>query len=215
MRNKEKSKAEYLLERVEKLPYFSFDNLRPFGLSDGYRRILLSRLVKNGKVIRLKKSFYVSKSYLYEVERRQEVSGFIKFLSNVIYEPSYLSLEYVLSEYGILTDSPHAITLVTTKKTQRFSHSLGIFLYRSIREHLFIGFYTRKYGKFRVKEATKAKALFDFLYFRKILLENREALLELRLNLECITQKDRKEFKKYIDLEGSKKMKIIFEWLFF
>ena len=61
--------------------------------------------------------------------------------------------------------------------------------------------------------STKAKALFDYLYLRKNVLPNKEAVIELRLNVENLTRSDIKEIRKYIALEGSKKLKKIFNYL--
>ena len=73
-----------------------------------------------------------------------------------------------------------------------------------------MGFKTVKSGEFLVRKATKAKALFDFLYLRKNLLGSKDEINELRLNLEELSLKDRKELRGYIDLEGSKKIKEIY-----
>jgi len=61
--------------------------------------------------------------------------------------------------------------------------------------------------------STKAKALFDYLYLRKNVLPNKETVIELRLNVENLTRSDIKEIRKYIALEGSKKLKKIFNYL--
>ena len=62
-------------------------------------------------------------------------------------------------------------------------------------------------------KATRAKALFDFLYLRKNLLLDEKAVKELRLNLDNINAGDMRELKRYINLEGSGKMKNIFNLL--
>ena len=61
--------------------------------------------------------------------------------------------------------------------------------------------------------ATKVKALFDFLYLRKNILPNRESVKELRLNIENMNNTDIRELKKYITLEGTKKLKTIENYL--
>ena len=43
---------------------------------------------------------------------------------------------------------------------------------------------------------------------------DKKAVEELRFNVENLNQKDKEELKKYIELENSRKMKGIFNWLF-
>ena len=68
-------------------------------------------------------------------------------------------------------------------------------------------------GDFFVAEATLAKAMFDFLYFRKNILSSDEQIDELRLNLDSFARKDIRELEKYVNLEKSKKMREIFNYL--
>ena len=130
-----------------------------------------------------------------------------------MYEPSYLSMEYTLEKYGVLTETTRSFTLVTKKKTQRFSNDFGIFKYYHLQKKLFQGFKITRKNDFIIAEASLAKALFDFLYFRKNILFNEKQLDELRLNLDNLNKKDFKELEKYIKLEKSKKMRIIFDYL--
>jgi hypothetical protein len=74
---------------------------------------------------------------------------------------------------------------------------------------LFTGFEVIKKGNLSILKATKVKALFDFLYFRKRLLTDKRAAEELRLNLDELTKKDFKELKGCVEIEGSPRMKEI------
>ena len=130
-----------------------------------------------------------------------------------LYSPSYLSLDYVLHEHNMLTEIPRNITSVGLRKTDHFSNELGNFIYHKIKEELFLGFNVVKKGNFSILKATKAKALFDFLYFRKRLLVDKEAVEELRLNLDEFTKTDFKELEGYVKMEGSSRMKEIINWL--
>ena len=159
--------------------------------------------------MRLKKGIYVSKSYIDSVNR--DVYG--EFVANILYEPSYLSLEYVLSEYGIMTESVKNFTSVSLLRTNSFSNVLGHYFYHKVRNDLFLGFDIIKEGDLRILKATKAKALFDYLYLRKNILNKDDSLAELRLNLENVLPRDWKEFGRYVDIEGSEKMKSIYDYL--
>jgi len=122
-------------------------------------------------------------------------------------------LDYVLYGHNILTDIPKNFTSVTKNKTAIFRNKLGVYFYHKIKDELFCGFEIIKEGDFTILKATKAKALFDYLYLRKNIVANKEAFNELRLNLENLTEKDREEFEKYVKIDGSKKMKEILDYV--
>jgi hypothetical protein len=113
----------------------------------------------------------------------------------------------------MLTEIPRNITAMGLRKTAHFSNGLGNFFYHKIKEELFLGFKVFKKGNFSILKATKAKALFDFLYLRKRLLLDKQAVAELRLNLHDFTKTDLRELKGYVELEGSARMKDILNWL--
>ena len=207
MRN-DYSDLKKLLESASKLPYFEVTDFLAIN-SDNYVKILVSRYAKRGELVRLKKGIYVSKSYIDSVNR--DVYG--EFVANILYEPSYLSLEYVLSEYGIMTESVKNFTSVSLLRTNSFSNVLGHYFYHKVRNDLFLGFDIIKEGDLRILKATKAKALFDYLYLRKNILNKDDSLAELRLNLENVLPRDWKEFGRYVDIEGSEKMKSIYDYL--
>lgn len=214
MRNKGKSKISVIFSVAEKLPFFTLDDLASIETNKTYLKILLSRYEKSGKAVRLKKGVYVAKNYLEDLEKSGRISAYSEFLSGVLYQPSYLSLDYILYKHNILTEAPINFTAVAKKKTTSFSNRFGAFFYHKIKPDLYCGFETVREGGFMIFRATKAKALFDFLYFRKHGIINKDAAGELRLNLEVFDSKDKKELKSYIKKEGSKKMKEIYHYLF-
>jgi predicted transcriptional regulator of viral defense system len=208
MRNE--TKIEKIFALIKKLPYFDFDILTSVEPNKTYLKILLSRHEKKNKVIRLKRGMYVAKDYLDEMEKKNLLSFYSEFLANILYQPSYLSLDYVLYQHNLLTEIPKNFTSVTLNKTGSFSNALGNFFYHKIKNDLFCGFLILKEGDFTIFKATKAKALFDFLYLRKNEIIDKKSIEELRLNFENISKKDFKEFEKYVKMESSKKMKEIY-----
>lgn len=212
MRNEETT-TKKIINLVENLPSFDASDLAPIGGERAYLNIILSRQVKQGMMVRLRKNFYVARKYLDAAEKKGNFSDYVELTANKLYPPSYLSLDYVLHEHNMLTELPRNITSVALRKTDRFTNELGNFIYHKIKEELYLGFKVIKKGNLSILKATKAKALFDFLYFRKRLLVGKEAVSELRLNLDEFTKSDFKELKGYIKLEGSKRMKEIFNWL--
>lgn len=210
-----KFRSRIVGEIIKGLPYFRVDNLLVVEKNKKYLKILLSRLSKKGAAVSLKKGMYVSKDYLENIEKKGKMSEYLEFIANILCEPSYLSIEYVLGENNILTESSNSFTLITRKKTKKFFNKLGLFDYHHIKGGLFGGFKIYKHNDFIIKKASPAKALFDFLYLRRNILPDKKAVEELRLNLGGFGKKDLSEFKKYIKLENSGKMNKISSQLAF
>jgi len=213
MRNGPNSKIKKIISLAEKLPYFGFSDLLPIENDKAYLKTIFSRYVKRDLLLRLKKGCYVSKKYIDEIQKTDFFSSYLEFLTNILYQPSYLSLDYILHQHNLLTELPINFVSITPKKTTVFSNKFGNFFYHSIKKELFCGFKIIKESDFTILKASKAKALFDFLYLRKNLLVDKRAIKELRLNLDNFDKEDVKELEKYINLEGSKKMKKIFNLL--
>jgi len=161
----------------------------------------IRRWIKNGNLIQLKKGLYVVKEYFESLTNKQ---FYVEFLANILKKPSYLSGEYVLQKYSILTESVFAITSVTRKKTRIYQNKFGMFIYSNIKDELFTGFKIINKGVFEIKEATKAKALFDFLYLRlwRIPEITSEIVESYRFNLNELSKEDFVEFESYIILSG-------------
>lgn len=207
------NKSKKIKEAIENLPYFTISDLAPLEKDKNYLKVLLYRLSRQGKIRSLKRGMYASEKFLESINRKNAINEYAEFVGNIIYEPSYLSLEYVLEKYGVLSESVNSLTLVSEKKTNKFFNYLGVFKFHNIKKDLFIGFTIKKKGDFFVAEATLAKAMFDFLYFRKNILSSDEQIDELRLNLDSFARKDIRELEKYVNLEKSKKMREIFNYL--
>jgi len=165
----------------------------------------IKRWLKNGTIISLKKGLYVTKEFLSAYENKQTYN---EFVANILKKPSYLSGEYVLQKYGMMTESIFAFTSVTIKKPRIYNNKLGSFVYSNIKPELFMGFEIVTRNGLEIKEATKVKALFDFLYFRLRLAPkiSKEILRDLRLNLSELTNRDIDELQKYVDLSNVNKL---------
>jgi len=208
MRNDNK-RSKTIIKLAEKLPVFTFDDFLSAEECKSYLLMVLHRYEKGGRLLRLKKGIYTTTAYVERMRNRGEIEVFTDFLANFLYSPSYLSLETMLYRYNILTEIPVNLTSVSKNKTAVFTNKLGNFFYHKMKPSLFCGFEVSEESGFSIMRATKVKALFDFLYLRKNILPNKEAIRELRLNVESLSRDDIKELKKYVALEGTKKLKII------
>ena len=206
---KTSKEIEKVRKNIEEMPYLTLHGLAPLGIKKYYLKIILSRLKKRGEIISLKRGTYVSLSYLKKTKEKGFYNKYLEFVSSVIYSPSYLSLEYVLNENNILTESSFGFSAISMKKTNHFKNTLGDFYYYSIKKDLFSGFKIERSNDLLVYKATVGKALFDFLYIRKNIINGEDFLDSLRVNKEQINKKDLREFKEYAKKEGSKKMKMI------
>ena len=100
-------------------------------LLDGLRayahpRDKITSLLKKGIIVRIKKGLYV----FGEEYRRAPVSR--EILANLIYGPSYISLEYALHYHGLIPERVEALTSVTCGRSRSFSTPLGVFTYHRI-----------------------------------------------------------------------------------
>jgi len=195
---------------IENLAYLSKTALANYlNKNPNTLRNSISYWLKNKSLIHLKRGFYVFKKFL---EKRDNSLYYSRFLATKMIEPSYLSKESVLQDYQMLTDVVYAYTIVTTKKTNSITNKFGVFNYQSIKKGLFSGFSMKSYDGMEWYVASKAKALFDYIYFNqnKFSKISEGELLVLRLNLSIMNKKDWKEYEKYL-LKAPAKMKDIYE----
>lgn len=168
----------------------------------------ISRMVKIGYLKVLKKGLYVSSSF-YEVADKE---SYAEYLANRLKQPSYLSLEYVLAKEGLIPEAVYALTSITVKTSRNFSNFVGSFIYRNIKDSLFCGYQIQKRGNKTIYLASKAKALFDYLYLTKLIDIDRE-IHDLRINWNNFGRKDHREFNRYVRLSGSQKMATVYQSL--
>jgi len=202
------------LKQLETLAFFNVTSIKQITSIEGdvlYENI--SRWIQNGTLIQLKKGLYTTSNYYKNMDKKDI---YAEFISNKLKYPSYLSLEYVLSKYQILSESVYSYTSVTKKTPNTYSNILGTFSYRNISDKLFTGFEIFDKGEFEIAIASKSKALFDYLYLKLYRKEEitKEMISDLRLNLEEFNKNDIKEFEKYCNLVNIEKFKTLSKLLF-
>ncbi len=151
-------KYEDLFQKVKNIPCFSeaFLATRPSQVL----RNQLNRWTKQKKIIRLKRGVY-SLPYDYQ---KKEVSQL--FISNILYSPSYVSLEFALNFYGLIPERVHLVTAISTHKTKLFQNDFGNYSYHHVKRDYFFGYEKiRDFSDQAVLIATPEKALIDKIYF--------------------------------------------------
>ena len=167
----------------------------------------ISQMIRDEVLIPLKKGLYLNRIFYLKNKNNIE-----EYLSNIIFYPSYISLEYVLAKEGLIPESVFTYTCVTLKTTRQFNNKLGRFTYRKIKEKLFTGFIQKNYyDNYKIKIATKSKAFFDYLYYKNSKVLNE--IDDLRINWGNLSQEDLREFLYYSNLSGSKKMAKIYKFI--
>jgi len=155
-----------------------------FDKSQNLRR-QVSDWIKKGYLIQLKKGIYIFS------DEYRKINPAVPFMANFLYTPSYLSLEYALSFYGLIPEKVTVITSVSSRKTKTIKNQIARFDYNSIKKELFFGF--KKSGtegqNFFIAEPEKA--LLDFFYLRTEFKGEAAEVESLRLQNTDILDKKR------------------------
>lgn len=192
------------LDFLSTLDFFSKETLRQLEPNEDALDFNIKSWLKSGEIIVLKKGLYLLGKRWEKETNKQDL---LEYLANKIYQPSYLSGEYVMSRYGLLTEAVYGISSVTTAKTKAWRNQLGVFNYYSITPKLYCGYEVVKFYSAPVLIASKPKAVFDFLYFRFLRNTpvNVKEVAELRINWEGISKKELAKTEQYAGASGSKK----------
>lgn len=194
---------------LDTLPYFTLSQVSLFYNNKKEASTLISNRLRQNKISKIREWIYTSNEKIKELTLSWKLNSFLEFAStNLIYTPSYLSLEYVLFINNILTENVYNFTLVTTKKTAIFKNSFWVFNYRSIKEPLFSDYEVHKKDWFSWYQATPEKALFDYFYLKRDFIFSIEYLNELRINWENVNLK---KFEQLVNKYNSKKVKNILQ----
>lgn len=113
---------------------------------------------RSGEIIRLKRGLYVVDGSDFGFPPSMPIC------SNHIYGPSYVSLQWALSYYGLIPERVYSMTAVTVKRSRDFSNKLGRFTYMQVPEKYFhIGISTAMNDGANFLIATREKALCDMI----------------------------------------------------
>ncbi len=152
--------AQYLLWKLPKFPFdytYLMSLLRDFASP----RDKISRMIKKKELLQVKKGLYVlSPDFGGDLN--------LKVLSNLIYGPSYISLEYALSYWGLIPEKVETVTSMTNKRNKAFETPVGMFTYKYLKNSCFslgVDWVSDPAGSFFI--ATREKALCDHIALLK------------------------------------------------
>lgn len=122
-----------IMEIRKKIDREIFDYQTLMVTLEGYAhpRDKITDLIRKKVIIRIKKGLYI----FGDDYRRYPFSR--ELLANLIYGPSYISLEYALHYHGLTPERVEALTSVTTGRSRSFITPVGLFKYRMIPIHAF------------------------------------------------------------------------------
>ena len=112
----------------QRIPFDVFDYTTLICALSGYSkpRDKITKLLATGFVVRIKKGLYC----FGEALRKQPLSR--EYLANLIYGPSYISLEYALAFHGFIPERVDIVTSVTISRSRNFSTPIGDFSFRML-----------------------------------------------------------------------------------
>jgi predicted transcriptional regulator of viral defense system len=179
------------VERVVKNVPFTVEQIGVYFPHDDYKSIRqnLYNWQKKGKIIKLRRNLYLI--------AQKDID--LMLVANKLYEPSYISLEYGLSFYGLIPEVAFQVTSITTRKTKQFKNKLGSFIYKHIKKELYFGF---RYSE-GILIAEPEKCLLDYFYLNSERLRFETNYLR-ELRLQNLDKLDVKKLKKYSKIFGKK-----------
>ena len=183
-----------VLKQIE-TPYVDAQTL--LGLLTNYRkpRESILRMIKNEELIRLKNGFYLIADKI-----RQGTNQLIPYeqVANLLYGPSYVSLEWALSFYGMIPERTHTITSMTLGRNKEYRTPVGDFVYYRLSSDSYsIGITQKKTPDFvgGFLMASPEKALADLVFKTCKDLDKDQLKQELleskRIDQECFHQLDK------------------------
>lgn len=152
----------------------------------------IRQMVKNGDIIRIKQGLYVSN----EIYHGKKVSDGV--LANLIYGPSYVSMDYALSFYRLIPERVYEVTSVTTKMVKNYNTPFKRFTYIKSPKCLYqIGMTLQQSSdNTNYMMATLEKALCDkILFTQNLKITSIKGMIEyleydLRINLDDLEDFD-------------------------
>ncbi|MFA6334394.1 MAG: type IV toxin-antitoxin system AbiEi family antitoxin domain-containing protein [Bacteroidales bacterium] len=152
-----------------------FNVYQVFAWQPDFDRNNITRWVKKGYLVRLRKGYYAFPEY-------KGKPDYSFYFANRIYKPSYISLHTALSFYGVIPEAVVQIASVTSLKTTSFTNDFGEYSYNTVKENMMFGYDLKPMADNRaIQFATPEKALLDLLYLYPFY-GNEQEMEELRLD---------------------------------
>ena len=148
-----------LLSMLGREPVFAAALLQTGDVSRRELSIQLSRWVRSGRLVQLRRGVYaIAKPY-----RKVEPHPFL--VANALRKNSYVSLQSALAFHGLIPEYVPACTSVTTGRSEQLETPLGTYIYRRAKPDYLFGFRQLEVASNQfVFVAVAEKALLDLVY---------------------------------------------------
>jgi hypothetical protein len=171
---------------------------------------LVKRAIAKKELIHVRRGLYC----LGVKFQKQGINPFT--LAQLIYGPSYISLETALSYHGWIPEAVYAVTSVSSKVSKEFSTDIGLFSYIRIpQKELYAGVQRVDdgHGGFFFM-ASPIKALADYVYVHKQNWKDIHPVIEsLRIEREDLQKTTAAEMDELLENYNSKRIKQFIEGL--
>ncbi len=139
------------------MPVFTLDDaVKILRQSREYTRLFLYRCAKAGLIDRAERGTY----YLKERHNEYEIASHIL-------SPSYISMVSALAHYGLTTQMPRVVYVVSTKRHKTLTGIAGFDIaFKKIREGMLFGYHKESAGNISI--ADPEKAIVDIYYFNDV-----------------------------------------------
>lgn len=155
----------------------------------------INNLTKQGKLIALKRGLYALSG---------QHSPPKELIANHLFGPSYVSRQWALSYYGLLSERVVEVTSMCIGRSKQFENDLGRFSYHAIPAHYYsLGQTSIQQGSSAFLMATPEKALCDLLLsIRHLRLQSTSAVLthltdDLRLDEDDLAELDTRAIRSF------------------
>jgi predicted transcriptional regulator of viral defense system len=166
----------------------------------GMNPMNLVRWQRKGYILKLRNGWYAFQ----DTESHENIEW---LAANLIYAPSYISLQTALSWYNLIPEMITMTTSVTSRKTNQFITSLGRFDYHRIKPELYGFGYTLEdadpdQGRFKngrkIMVASPQKAILDFFYINSFY-DSEKEMEGLRLNENELAKALNEDFFRFLE----------------
>lgn len=183
-----------LLKELKKLKATPFTHALLLSLLHGYNNPndKIKNMVKNGEIIRIKKELYITGEFF------RDTTISLELIANSLYGPSYISLDWALSSYGLIPERVYEITSITSKIAKSYDTPFGRFSYIKGNKNIYpIGIILQQNSDntfFMI--ASKEKALCDkLIYTQNLGITSQKSMLDyiqedLRIDLNNLKDCD-------------------------
>ncbi len=194
-------------------------NIQPFdyqylkGLLREYRypRNKISKMLKSGEIVALKSGLYV-------LAKRYGRSIVPETVANLLYGPSYVSLDYALAKYALIPELAYQVTSVTTGRGKIFSTEVGTYTYQHLKTDYYkLAYRMRKAADQGYLIASPEKALCDKLYLARRLGDRRALEIylyeDLRIDYSGLHALDKRMISSLAETANKHNLRLLKELL--